>query len=335
LSPFWAEGEEIMSIGLDKIFDIAGLRSKIETFNPSVVVIVDTNIFMNNVDINGWKSDRHDPLFVLNEQVKMEIFTLSKSQANRDEKWEKANKVRQELLLRPDEWGKGFHVQGIGFFYLMSMLSKQNLDAKIQDMPEKELLKTSDTCYLMLSYELSTLFPKLPVVLLTGDLDLAELSKMKGISTCYSRFFPVDLAKSLGDKYLVKAHKKPVVVDFDKELEKIVKSIRKRTATVKLSLLNIGYKPLDTFVTTNNNRIRGALVADGTGALNYGAITLDFTERFYMRDLYNDKPYNFGNGQGFFGFNSGKWLKGDPFSGYRAPGHVFTVRVDETINKFY
>jgi tetratricopeptide (TPR) repeat protein len=65
--------------------------------------------------------------------------------------------------------------------------------------------------------------------------------------------------------------------------------------------------------------------------LSYLSVSLDFTERFYMRDLNNDKPYNFANGQGWFGANADKWFKGDPFSGYRAPGHVFSFRVEEGI----
>ncbi len=63
-------------------------------------------------------------------------------------------------------------------------------------------------------------------------------------------------------------------------------------------------------------------------------VSLDFTERFYMLDLANDKPYDFGNGQGWFGVNKSKWFKGDPFSGYRAPGHVISIRVEEWPHKY-
>lgn len=64
----------------------------------------------------------------------------------------------------------------------------------------------------------------------------------------------------------------------------------------------------------------------------YLSITIDFTERFYMRNLNNDKPYKFANGQGWFGIDADNWFEGDPFSGYRAPGHVFSLRVEEKIN---
>ncbi len=68
--------------------------------------------------------------------------------------------------------------------------------------------------------------------------------------------------------------------------------------------------------------------------LNYLNLNAEFYERFYMRDLNNDKPYKFANGQGWFGLNAGKWLQGDPFSGYRCLGHVLSIGAEEGINRF-
>lgn len=45
-------------------------------------------------------------------------------------------------------------------------------------------------------------------------------------------------------------------------------------------------------------------------------------ERLYMKDLNNDKPYDYFNGQGLFGFNRNKWYKGDPISGYDSHSHI-------------
>ncbi|MBN2402207.1 MAG: tetratricopeptide repeat protein [Spirochaetes bacterium] len=67
--------------------------------------------------------------------------------------------------------------------------------------------------------------------------------------------------------------------------------------------------------------------------ISYLSVSLDYTERFYMRDLNNDKPYNFANGQGWFGANADKWFEGNPFSGYRAPGHVVSFKMEEGIGK--
>ena len=61
-------------------------------------------------------------------------------------------------------------------------------------------------------------------------------------------------------------------------------------------------------------------------------LTVDLTERFYLRDFANDEPYRFANGQGCFGADSRTWFKGDAFPGYFTNGHVFSVRAEEKIN---
>lgn len=63
------------------------------------------------------------------------------------------------------------------------------------------------------------------------------------------------------------------------------------------------------------------------------AVTFDFILRLYMRDLNNPNPYRVFNGQGWMGANSEKWFKGDPFSGFRCTGHVFSLRGDEFVAK--
>ena len=67
----------------------------------------------------------------------------------------------------------------------------------------------------------------------------------------------------------------------------------------------------------------------------YLDVSLDFAERFYLLDLNNDDPYSFANGQGWFGIDSEKWTKGDPFSGFRSRGHVFTLKAELGILKYF
>lgn len=66
----------------------------------------------------------------------------------------------------------------------------------------------------------------------------------------------------------------------------------------------------------------------------YLTLTFDLTERFYMRNLNNEKPYSYINGQGWFGADADNWFKGDPFSGYRSSSHVLTVKGEERINDY-
>ena len=62
--------------------------------------------------------------------------------------------------------------------------------------------------------------------------------------------------------------------------------------------------------------------------------TVEYVQRFYLRDLGNTNPYGTFNGQGFLGLNLDKWLKGNPFSGFRGSSSVLTLKVDEQINNY-
>ncbi len=66
------------------------------------------------------------------------------------------------------------------------------------------------------------------------------------------------------------------------------------------------------------------------------AVSFEFMIRMYLRNLNNDRPYKFFNGQGWMGADSETWFKGDAFPGFRTTGHVFSVRVEEWItNNFF
>jgi len=66
----------------------------------------------------------------------------------------------------------------------------------------------------------------------------------------------------------------------------------------------------------------------------YLTFTLEFTERFYLRDLLNDDPYSLGNGQGLFGADTDGWFKGSPFSGFYTQGHQLSIRAEERLNRY-
>jgi tetratricopeptide (TPR) repeat protein len=60
--------------------------------------------------------------------------------------------------------------------------------------------------------------------------------------------------------------------------------------------------------------------------------SVEFIERFYLENIDNDDPYtSLPNGQGLFGMDKSKWLKGAPFSGFKAFGHVLGVKVEEKV----
>lgn len=79
---------------------------------------------------------------------------------------------------------------------------------------------------------------------------------------------------------------------------------------------------------TFNNLARHA---DGTELFS---LSVEWLERFYLRDLNNDAPYTLApNGQGWFGLNLKKFTKGRPFSGFWALSQVLSLRLDEQLTR--
>ncbi|MBN1495852.1 MAG: tetratricopeptide repeat protein [Spirochaetes bacterium] len=70
---------------------------------------------------------------------------------------------------------------------------------------------------------------------------------------------------------------------------------------------------------------------DGTELFS---LSVEWVERFYLRDLNNDAPYTLApNGQGWFGLNLKKFTKGKPFSGFWALSQVLSIRFDEQFTR--
>ena len=64
------------------------------------------------------------------------------------------------------------------------------------------------------------------------------------------------------------------------------------------------------------------------------SLSIEWIERFYLRDLNNDDPYTLApNGQGWFGLNLEKFTKGKPFSGFHSISQVIGLKFDEQLTR--
>lgn len=60
-------------------------------------------------------------------------------------------------------------------------------------------------------------------------------------------------------------------------------------------------------------------------------VRLDITERMYLENLANERPYSYMNGQGMFGLDGYQWFKGKPMSGIKTFSTAFSCYVEERI----
>jgi tetratricopeptide (TPR) repeat protein len=62
-------------------------------------------------------------------------------------------------------------------------------------------------------------------------------------------------------------------------------------------------------------------------------VYLYLTQRMYMKNYNNPKPYDTFNGQGVFGLDTGNWFTGDPFSGINSFSQILNAKMEHYINK--
>jgi tetratricopeptide (TPR) repeat protein len=60
-------------------------------------------------------------------------------------------------------------------------------------------------------------------------------------------------------------------------------------------------------------------------------VRLDVTERMYLENLDNTRPYSYLNGQGMFGFDGYHWFKGKPMSGIKTFSTAVSCYVEERV----
>jgi len=61
--------------------------------------------------------------------------------------------------------------------------------------------------------------------------------------------------------------------------------------------------------------------------------SIEFTEKFFLKNLNNSNPYGLLNGQGFFGIDKKGWKEGSPFSGFWALSQTVGIKAEEKINE--
>ena len=138
----------------------------------------------------------------------------------------------------------------------------------------------------------------------------------------YPRMFPSDVGINKGKSFDADA----VAIDYMLRIDKGIKLI--------------GKVLLRDYYIFNNDTWRsdywgvydisaGVILGDSVSS-NF-IFTAMLTERIYLENLNNTKPFSFANGQGWFGVDARRWFKGAPLSGTKTLTHVLSFKVDERI----
>lgn len=229
---------------MSNLFDFSQLKTLITKSGSSTVIIVDTNVFLNNPNFHLWKSAEKNPIFLISDRVVEEILrvrrrglagqkptTMSKTESAID-----AETARQALieLSNLGDISKGIKVEDVGWFLKFDCPTNERLKDDMQQLGALfDVLKTNDSTFLMLTKHCYEKFNDLLVVLVTGDQELYTCCKFRGV--------PIYLCKQLPDEgfdrwLLEMKTEKLATIDWDKELVEANKRIKKESYELSLTL---------------------------------------------------------------------------------------------------
>lgn len=252
-----------MQQNFENIFNVKHLDALVKRINPQAIIVVDTNVVMNCPDFATWQTDIINPIFVIVQQLYFELsYKLKKEDDAKTKAITAIKNIRK--LHQSGDLIKGHQINSVGHFIFLENSSRTQLDSVIDDKPEKAVLKAGDTIYLYVTEELTNR-NNIPVILLTNDQGLLLLAEPKGLKTCDTRSFPIQL-KDVINKQIDPNMKK---VNWDKELKKVQMAGAKQVATIELTLQSKSFEPEEDFKTTDGQMIKGAIIAKGAGLLKY------------------------------------------------------------------
>lgn len=256
---------------MSDIFDLNNIKELVDAKHPPAVIIVDTNVLMDNRDFSKWQTGLVDPVFVLSYSVLLELVKLKdrKSKSGVDKHEESSDKARNaiESWLGLSDMGhmdKGIYLKDVGWLITVKPPPKDAIEPELDKLIiVKETFHTSDTSLHLLHTELTKSLPDTPVIFLTGEKALVAFIRSFGPLAYCSQSFPLQLSAWITTKRLLP------IIDPDKELDEAVKRLEKDAIRVQLTLtgkrLDKDYK----FESPEGVNRRGAIIAEGHGVIHH------------------------------------------------------------------
>lgn len=249
---------------MSNVFDLSKISHLVESQHPARILVVDTNVIMNDPNLNNWSVEvGGQSLFVLSSTVVLELASIRQKKGSKErlESSHRANIASKSLasLFEQGSIIEGLPVES-GWVVCVPSPKKDELDPELDQLKDiMDVLKRSDTKLLLLTRECHQLFRSTPVTLLTGDRDLYNTVQAQGVPCHLSSSFPI--------KGLKEAAAITTPVDWDKELAEIQAKIAKSSIVVEATLTSQKSAAPWLMLLTGTKRL---IIAEGRGVMRMG-----------------------------------------------------------------
>lgn len=257
-----------------EIFDLSKIKRLVEEKHPPAILIIDTNVLMNEPDFLKWGTSIGKPIFVLPEMIHIELEYLKGKPEPTKEKAIKAIKSVNNLFKQ----GKivdGIVIEGVGSFISIPTPKADQVNPELAQLDDiVKAFHRSDIEFLLLTRECNQFIPNIPTLFVTSEYSLFHIMEGRGIPSYMFESFPMSGIEEIIKKSLIKP------IDWDKELADMQVTTKQNSIVVEATLISYGSAP--------KWLGKGSLViAEGYGVVYDGSKNRSFlwTIPFYHRNI--------------------------------------------------
>jgi len=266
---------------MQNIFDFSKISRIVASQHPARILVIDTNILMNEPDPQNWSVTAAGPnLFVLSDTLIQELEFVRRKEGSK-EKSESRNKAELSIKSLASLFTQGIITDGIpikaGWVIGVPSPRKDVLDPELDQLEDMvKAFKRSDTKLLLLTRECHQLFINTPVILITGELNLFNAIQMQGVPCHLCTGFPIAGIKE------DTARTKPL--DWEQAIEEILSNMKQKAVVVEATLTTQSSAPPWLMLATGGKRF---VIAEGRGVMRLESEVRPFlwTIPFYPQTL--------------------------------------------------
>jgi len=259
---------------MPNIFKLSNISKIIENNHPVCILVVDTNVLMDEPDPANWNVTIGPTLFALSDGTVQELEYIRQKPPSR-ERADSRDKAAKAIKSLANLFSEGKITEGIptksGWVIGVPPPDRDQLEIELKQF--EDTVKTfghADTKLLILTKECSQSFETTPVTFLTAEVNLYNMAQMHEIPCHLCTGFPIENLKEVTEK----------IKDWDQVLRDIQVTTRQNSIDVEVTLTD--YKSAPKWLGTES-----LMVAEGYGEVYDGNKNRTFlwTIPFYPRSI--------------------------------------------------
>ncbi|MFH0941428.1 MAG: PIN domain-containing protein, partial [Chloroflexota bacterium] len=189
---------------MPNVFDLSKVSRLVESEHPVCILVIDTNVLMDEPDPVIWNVTMGPTLFVLSDGTIHELEYIRQKNESREKAGsrEKADKAVKSLanLFKKGKITEGIPIQA-GWVIGVPSPKQDQLEMELKQIEDiVKVFKRSDAKLLILTKECDQLFESTPVILETAEVNLYNESQINGIPCHLCTGFPIENLKEVDEK---------------------------------------------------------------------------------------------------------------------------------------